>query len=192
MKAKRLEWLRERVPHICWFNLAAILTLLTATAWIVILFFSMASAARAGTADLTWTAPTTNCNGTPLTNLTGYSLLYGRASESLPLTPMSKTITGLTPGLWWFSLASVNSDGERSEFITVDKTVAPEEFVTVGTAVYTFVKNDDRIITLPVGTVALGVQCDAAQSVNGKYVIPRSVVSWSGSVRPVVVVADCG
>lgn len=148
--------------------------------------------ADAGEADLTWTAPTMRCNGTPLTNLQGYGLTWGQNRVDLPLD-LAHTVTGLKPGTWWFSLAAIDADGERSEFVTVEKVVAPEEFVTTSTTIYTFVKADGKILVLPtLHTVALGVQCDATQSVNGKYVIPREAVTWSGTARPVTVVGDCG
>jgi hypothetical protein len=152
----------------------------------------VAMVARAGTAELTWEAPTENCDKTPLTDLTGYSLLYGQLRSERPPSPTAYTVTGLAPGKWWFSLAAVTADGTRSEFVTAEKEILPEDFKTINSTVYTFIKAEDRIIVLPVGTVALGTQCDFGLSVNGKYVVPRSAVIWSGSTRPVVVVADCG
>lgn len=152
----------------------------------------MISSANAGEASLTWIAPTRNCDGTLLTNLSGYDLTYGMKRQSLPPTPLSYTVTGLTPGTWWFSLAAVTPTA-RSEFVTVEKVITPEEFVTKTTSVYTFVKAEGRIIVLPtLHRVPLGTQCDATQSVNGKYIIPREVVTWSGSARPVAVLGDCG
>jgi len=177
-----------------WFRVAMILALSALVIWVsIILGRSPIGFAFGGTADLTWVAPTQNCNGTPLTNLAKYDLTYGQKRQDLPLTPLSYTVTGLTPGTWWFSLAAVNSTGDRSEFVTVTKTVAPAEFVTKSTAVYTFVKAEGNVLILPtLHTVPLGTVCDATQSVNGKYIIPRSAVTWSGSARPVAVLADCG
>ena len=63
--------------------------------------------------------------------------------------------------------------------------------IIVDQVVYTVVKQVDRFIMLPVGTVASGTECIADQTVNGYKVIPRSAVQWSGSVRPDVVVAVC-
>lgn len=177
-----------------WFRAAVILGAGAAAIWLmIVLGKSPIGIALGGEADLTWVAPTQNCNGTPLTNLAKYDLTYGQKRQELPLTPLSKTVTGLTPGTWWFSLAAVNSTGDRSEFVTVEKVIPPEEFVTTTTTVYTFVKADGNIVVLPtLHTVPLGVQCDATQSVNGKYIIPRGAVTWSGTARPVAVVGDCG
>ena len=136
------------------------------------------------------TAPTQRCDGSPLTNLAGYSLTYGRQRVDLPLQ-LSYTVTGLAPGTWWFSLAAVDADGERSEFVTVTKTVAAAEFVTVGGPVYRIVNRVDRFLLVSVGTIPPGVQCIAAHSVNGNYAVPRASVTWGGTVRPDVVVAQC-
>jgi len=176
-----------------WFRVAIILALGALVIWVsIILGRSPIGLAFGGEANLTWTAPTQNCNGTPLTGLTGYSLTYGQKREALGVAPLSKTVTGLTPGTWWFSLAAVTPTA-RSEFVTVEKVVPPEEFVTKTTTVYTFVKAEGNILVLPtLHTVPLGTVCDANQTVNGKYIIPRSAVTWSGSARPVAVLGDCG
>lgn len=41
-----------------------------------------AGAAQAGQSSLSWTAPTTNTDGTPLTDLAGYKLHIGNATRS--------------------------------------------------------------------------------------------------------------
>jgi hypothetical protein len=156
--------------------------------------FSFALPVMAGEMVVSWQPPVLNCDGSQLTNLAGYDVRWGTKVQNLP-DPAATGFTtpkGLTPGEWWVSVSAYNTTGEWSQFVTATKTVAPEEFVTTGTVVYTFVKRENGIITLPVGTVALGVVCDAAQSVNGKYVVPRGEVTWSGLTRPTVVVADCG
>lgn len=141
--------------------------------------------------EITWTAPTQRCDGTPLTNLAGYGLLYGTKRVDLPLTPLTFTVKGLEPGDWWFSLSAVDSDGDRSEFVTVTRTVTPEEFVTVGGPVYVVIRRPDAYVLLPAGTVPAGVQCLANQQVNGHYVVPRAAVTWTGTARPDAVVTKC-
>jgi hypothetical protein len=178
-----------------WFRVAVILGL---GILLVIAFMALGKvkgswiipSASAAEATLSWEAPTKNCNGTPLTDLTGYDMTYGQKRTALPLTPLSKTVTGLTPGTWWFSLAAVTPTA-RSEFVTVEKTVTPAEFVTTATTVYTALKKTNAFALAPVGTIALGVVCDPTQSVNGHYVIPRTSVAWSGNIKPSVVVAKC-
>jgi hypothetical protein len=158
----------------------------------LLLLMLVAGTAHAGTADLTWVAPTKNCDGTLLTNLKEYTLTYGQKKETLPLTQLSKTVTGLTPGFWWFSLAAVNTAGVSSQFVSSEKTVLPGEFVTKTNKVYTFFRTGGNIVlTVTPHTVGLGVTCDATQTVNGKYRVPLEAVTWNGS-KLTAALADCG
>lgn len=94
--------------------------------------------AEAGNLDATWTAPANNCNNTPLTNLQGYRVRWGSGTAQLPATATSYSITGLLPGTWWINVAAFNSTGAESQYVAGWKTVAPTEFVTKSTTVYTF------------------------------------------------------
>jgi hypothetical protein len=74
-----------------------------------------------GTATLSWAAPTTNTNGTPVTPLKGYTIYYGTSegsmSHSLVVSGGSSTsaeISGLTAGLWYFAVAADAQDGAQS------------------------------------------------------------------------------
>lgn len=175
-----------------------ILALATTVIWVSIVLGRsplgwMIPSASAGELSATWTAPTQNCNGTPLTDLVGYKVRWGQGTSQLPKTTLAFTATGLKPGDWWFSIAAYNAAGVESEFVSAGKTITPAEFKTTGTTVYTFVRADGKVLVLPtLHTVPVGTVCDATQSVNGKYVVPREAVTWSGSARLVAVLADCG
>jgi len=74
-----------------------------------------------GSATLDWVAPTLNTNGTPLTNLAGYRILYGTNPSSLTnvitITSASTTsyeITNLSAGTWYFTIEAYNTDGTDS------------------------------------------------------------------------------
>lgn len=157
------------------------------------LMLLVAGLAHAGSAVLTWEPPTLNCDKSPIGAISHYEVRWGQSMAMLPeLPPFTYTVENLKPGDWWFNLAVVNAEGVSSDFVTAKKTIAPEDFVTKTTTVYTLIKRTDRLVLLPVGTVALGVQCDAGLVVNGKYGVPRASVTWSGSVKPDIVVGDCG
>ncbi|HEY0938829.1 MAG TPA: putative Ig domain-containing protein [Steroidobacter sp.] len=74
-----------------------------------------------GSATLSWMPPTENTDGTQLTNLAGYRVLYGRNSASLDQVRevgsnmSSYTITGLTSGTWYFAVKAFNSAGVESD-----------------------------------------------------------------------------
>jgi hypothetical protein len=79
------------------------------------------TSATTGTATLTWVAPMTNTDGTPVTPLSGYTLYYGTSASSLTQsvvvsgsTTTSYTITGLASGTWYFALAADAADGTQS------------------------------------------------------------------------------
>lgn len=70
---------------------------------------------------LAWTPPTTNTDGTPLTNLAGYRVNYGASAQSLvqavqianPAT-VNYTISNLTPGTWYFGVKAYTTQGAES------------------------------------------------------------------------------
>jgi Fibronectin type III domain len=74
-----------------------------------------------GTLTVSWSPPTKNTNGTPLTNLTGYTLLYGTASKTystaIPIDNPATTryvVSGLRPGTYYFAISAINSSGRHS------------------------------------------------------------------------------
>ncbi len=74
-----------------------------------------------GAATLTWIAPTQNSDGSALTNLGGYRILYGTSAMQLTKTVQinnpgltSAMIEGLSPGTYYFAIQSVATDGAMS------------------------------------------------------------------------------
>ena len=75
-----------------------------------------------GTATLGWTAPTTNTNGLPLTDLAGYRVYYGTSSTSLTnvinVAPNADIgdylVTGLSAGTYYFQVTAYDTAGEES------------------------------------------------------------------------------
>jgi hypothetical protein len=81
-------------------------------------FSVLVSASTTGSATLSWTPPTANTDGTPVTNLGGYRIYYGTNSNSLNsqiqvsnagLT--SYTVGNLSPGTYYFAVAAYTADG---------------------------------------------------------------------------------
>ena len=74
-----------------------------------------------GAATISWEAPTTNTDGTPLTDLAGYRIYYGSSPENLGNTVQIKSIglqtivfEDLQSGTWYFAVMAVASDGSES------------------------------------------------------------------------------
>jgi len=74
-----------------------------------------------GGAVLSWTAPTSNTDGSTLTNLAGYRISYGTNASALTQTVQvanpsvtNYTISNLSPGTYYFSVRAYTSNGTES------------------------------------------------------------------------------
>jgi hypothetical protein len=84
-----------------------------------------------GRATITWTPPTANTDGSALTNLAGYIVMYGRSASELDNSekvsnPSVSTalIENLTPGTWYFAVKAYTTSGAQSALsVTGSKTV---------------------------------------------------------------------
>jgi hypothetical protein len=166
-----------------------------------------------GEALLNWQNPTQNVDGTFIPpsgegRLVGNRVQWSKCttngnfgtlvSEHVAQTPIEWfTVTGLSTGDWCFRVSASTTYGESAWSGVASKQIAPvmpnppSNLVVSALTVYTVVKRVDRFVMLPVGTVPAGTACITDQSVNGYFVVPRAAVTWSGNVRPDVVVAQC-
>jgi hypothetical protein len=84
-----------------------------------------------GNATLSWNAPTSNTNGTALTDLSGYRIYYGSSenemTETVQITNLgvqTYVIENLEPGTWYFAVRAVSSDDTESSLSdVVSKTI---------------------------------------------------------------------
>jgi hypothetical protein len=74
-----------------------------------------------GSVTLSWTAPTTREDGTPLTDLAGYYIRYGRMSkiydEQIKIENpgiVTYVVEPLRPGVWYFVASAYDSSGQES------------------------------------------------------------------------------
>jgi hypothetical protein len=93
---------------------------------------SSATSGGTGSASLTWTPPTRNTDGSTLTNLAGYKILYGTSASSLSKTitvanpgVSSYVVDGLASGTWYFSLKAYTTTGTESASSTVGSKSIP-------------------------------------------------------------------
>ena len=78
------------------------------------------AATTTGAVTLNWAVPTMNSDGTALTDLNGYRIVYGRdasnldQSKPMPSTVNSAVVDNLASGTWYFAVVSINTAGTES------------------------------------------------------------------------------
>lgn len=97
-------------------------------------------------ASLSWTAPTVNTDGTPLTDLASYNVYWHAGDPSLVTAPDAKVrnvpagtlttnLTGLTPGLWNAAVTAINAAGVESAISNIaPKTIGGPTVITKNAA----------------------------------------------------------
>ena len=84
-----------------------------------------------GSASLSWAAPTTNADGSNLTDLAGFHVYYGNQANLLNVevdvndrNATSYVVGNLAAGTWYFAVAAVNAAGLESDLSnTASKTI---------------------------------------------------------------------
>ena len=173
----------------------------------------------AGTANVSWTAPTTNTNGSVLTNLARFKVVYGTSSTALTsssivddVTRRSTSISSLSPGTWYFAVRAVNTTGTesanssvtskvvsgasaaRSVAITITAPPSTSGYVTANTTVWDVRRRSDgtwaRIGI--VGRIALGRPCSTSFKVGPyHYLVSRSYVTLTKTPASTNLVTYC-
>jgi hypothetical protein len=88
--------------------------------------------AASGSATLTWSAPTQNTNGTPLTNLAGFHIYYGTSASNLNQSVQianpgltTYVFSSLASGTWYFSINDYTTAGTESAVSNIASTTIP-------------------------------------------------------------------
>jgi hypothetical protein len=85
------------------------------------LFAIMVTQLGTGSATITWTAPTTNTDGSPLTDLNGYRVYYGLSVSALtnmvdvPVGILMHRFDNLNSGVYYFAVTARNSSSVESD-----------------------------------------------------------------------------
>ena len=76
---------------------------------------------QTGSVTLSWSPPTQNTDGSALTNLAGFRIVYGTSATALTQTIevnnaalSSYVVSGLTAGTWYFAVKAYNAAGAES------------------------------------------------------------------------------
>jgi len=84
------------------------------------------TASGSGVATVSWTPPTQNTDGSALTNLAGYQVVFGQSETDLDQTVEldnpslnSYVVDNLTSGTWYFAVVAINNKGVASVLSSV-------------------------------------------------------------------------
>ena len=87
---------------------------------------SVIGEAGSGVASLQWERPPSKVDGSPLDDLAGYRILYGRSTDDLDRSVLisdpariSYEFSSLASGIWYFAVVAVNSGGLEGPPTTV-------------------------------------------------------------------------
>lgn len=85
-----------------------------------------------GSATVSWTPPTSNSDGSALTNLSAFRIAYGQSATNLnqsvtgiSLGLTSFTVSNLTSGTWYFAVYAVNASGVESDSSNIASKTIP-------------------------------------------------------------------
>lgn len=171
-----------------------------------------------GSANISWSAPTKNTDGSTITDLKGFKIVYGTSASSLNLSQSvndasarSATVAALGAGTWYFAVRAVNSSGGESANsstvtrtvsaataaktvnITINSSSSTSTYKTVSTIAYdVLIRNNVRVIGRQVGTVAIGRPCQTHYKVGSSYYkVDASYVKVTTQPRSNTIVARC-
>lgn len=93
---------------------------------------SISTTPTSKSADVSWTPPTTNTNGSALTDLAGYRIYYGTSPDTLNQTiqvpnagATDYMVQGLSQGTWYFAVVAYTNTGLESNLSNVaSKTIS--------------------------------------------------------------------
>lgn len=183
--------------------------------------FTLTCTAGSGTAVLTWTPPTTNTDGSPLTNLTNYQIFRSTSSTTVgAATPIeiaapstTYTMTGIPAGTWYFGMKAKRSDlvtsdlsniatktivlasATKTNVVTVTSKPNPPVLVTVEQTAYE-VKSGwfGQSLGRVVGNIPLGVPCYQQVLTSGGrayYSVPVDQVQLTRTPKSQTLVSRC-
>ncbi|MGD0887035.1 MAG: fibronectin type III domain-containing protein [Thermodesulfovibrionales bacterium] len=166
-----------RISHLFLFSILSLFVLLS-----LILYPQNASADQI---TLVWNPPTTNTDGTPLTDLAGYIVYYGTASRNYPQNvPVgivtTYTVSNLTDGLtYYFAVAAYDTAGNQSAYSNeVSKTL--QAAVQQYTLTTSNLGSGSGIVTSSPPGIDCGTSCSG--SYNAGTVVTLTATPAAGSI----------
>jgi hypothetical protein len=135
----------------------------------------------AASVQVSWQAPTTNADGTPLTDLAGYQVYYGPSSGNYTVTldvgnTLSVSLSGLTAGQTYYFAVTAYDTSENESARSTEVSATPTE-VPPGTFM------DTTMADFSAGT--LDGNIDISQTTNGEVILaPLVGTEFTGTALP--------
>lgn len=139
--------------------------------------FAVANSGGTGSGTWSWAPPTKNTDGSVLTDLAGYRLIFGTSSGNLAQSvsiqnagATSYTLTGLAPATWYGAVIAVNSAGVSSDASNIaSATVSgaiipppPPPLLTSGTYSYCVTGTANVPTMTAIGYLSANLSCGPA------------------------------
>lgn len=181
--------------------------------------YNLVCTGAGGWANLSWTAPTQNTDGSALTDLAGFKIYYGSSATSMNTvvdipdkTKTSYRIEPLGPATWYFSMTAYNAakvesaksnsvnkvvalpTGTASVTVAVDKVPKPPVLTAVqGSVAYELklLGNGEIRLGRSIGTVTNDTACGPVMFGADYAVVPLAAVDVTREPKSSVVVAQC-
>ncbi|HUQ12595.1 MAG TPA: fibronectin type III domain-containing protein [Steroidobacteraceae bacterium] len=180
--------------------------------------FTLTCSWSSGSAVVRWTAPTKNSDGSALTDLASFKVMYGTSSTSFTKmanvsdpTARSFTVGSLSPATWYFKVHVVNSKGIESgdsnvaskavsgataaKTVSVSVSSSSAKLTTKATNVWDLQQRSDGdwVRRAVVASIPLGKPCDPAIKVSDKhYAITKSdVTRYYATPKSTTLVVNC-
>lgn len=176
---------------------------------------------NSGSARVNWTIPTSNTNGSSLTNLAAFRVYYGTSASAMSqireindVSSTAATISSLAPGTWFFKVRAVNasqlesadsavasksvtgSSAASTVNVTINATPTPPPTATlrtIATPVYDVIRGSSGrwVLGRVVGTVPVGRSCRTYYLTGDYYGVLTGIVSLTRTPRGTTLVAHC-
>ena len=181
--------------------------------------YTLTCSEGSGSAQLSWTAPTTNTDGSPLTDLSGFKVYAATSAAGVDsATPIvvapairTYTVTGLAAGTWHFGIKASNAAGIDSDMSSKPTKVITLASASSSAAVTINTKPSAPVVTVAttaklwrnglqyqVGQVPIGVSCGELKLDARKadwYTVPADAIALNKRGRKLpagsVIVAKC-
>lgn len=141
------------------------------------------------TVVVSWKPPTTNVDGSVITDLAGFRIYFGMAPDalnaSIPVTGAGATsgpVSPLSAGTWYFAVTAIEADGAESDKSAIVSRVIAGDTTPPPSTCPSQPVSDTQVVACPAGTTGTWTQTLSYSSVP--YPQCWSAGMWTPAVPP--------